>query len=387
MRILALHSRYRSRGGEDESFDVDVALLRERGDEVVEFVRHGAEFVRVPRVVGAARAVWNRPAATDLSGLLRAVRPDVAYVSNSFPALSASCLHALRRARLPVVFGVHNYRLACASGLLYRDGASCTRCVGRRVPVPAVTNRCYHGSTAASAAAAAATAAVHWELRRAGDRVTFTALSERVRRFLVDAVGIAADRVHLKWQTLRHVPAPSWSPEDFLLFAGRLEPEKGVREAIDAVSAVPGARLVVVGHGSLAEDVRRRARTDRVTVLGPRPLHEVVALMSRARATLMPSLWDEPFGRVAMESLACATPVVVGDPGGISDLVRDTGSGLAVPAHDAQALRAAVHTVYTDPEWTVGRRRAARAAFDRHLAPGVAVDRLRGILATAARHS
>jgi glycosyltransferase involved in cell wall biosynthesis len=376
VKVLALHSRYRTRAGEDESFDTEVALLRDRGHQVVELVRHGAALVdRGPLARGAA-AVWNAEAARAVEAAVEADHPDVAYVNNVFPGLTASVLRALDRAGVPVLLAVRNYRLACVRGVLFRDGRRCVDCVGRRLALPGVAHGCYADSRPASAAATAAQLATRAALP-AGAR--YAAVSEHVRGFLV-RLGVPADRVEVKPNTVAAVPAPA-GPEPYLLFVGRLQPEKGVRVALDAVAAVPGARLVVVGSGPMADEVRGSAR---VELLGERPHAEVLALMARATATLVPSRWDEPFGRVAMESLACGTPVVVSDRGGLPE-IPDPSCGLVVDPEDGPAMAAAVASVVAGGRWAGSARLAARERFAARFSPAAVGQNLERLLAAAAQ--
>ena len=85
----------------------------------------------------AVRSVWSRRAQAHVSEVIRDFQPSVVHVHNTFPLLSPSVLQsAARHAR--VVVTIHNYRLACANGLFVRDGATCTDCLDRRLPLPAV---------------------------------------------------------------------------------------------------------------------------------------------------------------------------------------------------------------------------------------------------------
>jgi glycosyltransferase involved in cell wall biosynthesis len=384
LRIVALHSTYQSHGGEDVAFDEEVALLRDRGHDVFELVRHASDLVRCRPATRARRVVWNAAAAVDLAAVVRRVRPDVAYVSNYFPALSASCLDVLGRSGVPAVLAVRNYRLACVSGQLFRDGAGCRACVGRPIPAPAVRHACYHGNTAESAVAAAALMTVRRTLARHARTVHFTPVSEHVRRFVL-RLGFAADRVVTKPDTLRNVPEARWSADDYVLLAGRLEPEKGLRAALDALQVTPGLRLRVVGEGSQLSEARHRGLGERVEFLGHRPPAEVLRLMSGARATLVPSLWDEPFGRVAMESLACGTPVIVSDRGGVAEVPEHSVSGLVVDPTDGSALAGALDRVRQEEWWRGGARRAARARFDARYSPDVVGPVFEAILHAAVR--
>jgi glycosyltransferase involved in cell wall biosynthesis len=389
LRIVALHSTYRIRGGEDECHDTDLALLAALGHRVVEFRRQASDLARAWPARRAARVVWNGDAAAALTRLVREFRPEVAYVGSSFSALSASCLDVLGRLRVPIVLAIRNYRLACASGVLFRDGAECRICVGRRVPVAAVRHGCYRGQ-GASVVAVTAMLAQRETLARHADRVWYLPESRHVAEFLRQ-VGVAADRITVKPTTLRNVPTPTWSAGDHVLLAGRLEPEKGLAEAVEAVRATPGLRLIVVGAGSELDRLLAQGRladlAGRVEVLGHRSQPEVLRLMAGARATLAPSLWAEPSGRVALESLACGTPIVVGDRGGMREIPEHARSGLIVNPADPVALAGALARVQRDEWWRTGARVAARARFEAGYSPAAVGARLVAVLRAAAAAS
>jgi glycosyltransferase involved in cell wall biosynthesis len=373
LRMVALNSAYRVRGGEDEAYAVQIALLRECGHEVVELTRSAATLAAEPAARRAARVVWNTEAATALAALLRRYRPQVAYLNNTFPALSASTLAVLARHGVPAVLPVHNYRLACVTGLAYRDGASCLECVGR-APLGALRHGCYHGR-GASAVAVPALLAMRAVLARHPGLVRFLPFSAHLRAFLL-RIGFQPDQIAaVTPQTVLCPPEPVWTSGAHILLAGRLEPEKGLAAALDAVRATAGLRLLVAGGGSELDRLRAAGALSgldgRVELLGRLPPAEVLRLMSTARATLVPSLWDEPYGRVAMESLACGTPVLAADRGGLREIPEHGVSGLLVDPADPAALAAALDRVWREDWWATGGRVAARARFDEHHSPAV----------------
>ena len=136
----------------------------------------------------------------------------------------------------------------------------------------------------------------------------------------------------------------------FVLFAGRLSPEKGVLELVEAANGIP---LVVVGDGPLREQVP-----------GARGFvahDELLRLYGRAAVVAVPS-YREGFGVVCAEAMAHARPVVASAVGGLLDLVADGETGIHVPAGDVPALRAALERLLGDPEL---RRRFGEAGRER----------------------
>ena len=154
-----------------------------------------------------------------------------------------------------------------------------------------------------------------------------------------------------------------------VVFAGRLEVEKGVQTLIDAMPAlrraVPGIRAVVIGEGGADRDLRAHARRrrlgDAVTFLGYVSETDLRALISAADVAVVPSLY-EPFGFVALEAIVLGAPLVVARTGGLATIVDDGQTGWQFAPGDARALAEAVGEALSDPR--EARRRAARARAD-----------------------
>src|SRR5258706_3755867 len=138
MRVLVVHNYYRRRGGEDEVFAAETRLLRDRGIEVIEYVEHNEKVDHMSRVAVALQTIWSRPSRRAIQRVLSDHRPDVAHFHNTFALVSPSAYYACQEAGVPVVQTLHNYRLLCPAATLFRDGAPCEDCVGRRVPLAGV---------------------------------------------------------------------------------------------------------------------------------------------------------------------------------------------------------------------------------------------------------
>ena len=135
---------------------------------------------------------------------------------------------------------------------------------------------------------------------------------------------------------------------DYLLYLGRLSPDKGCHRAIDVAEEV-GAPLKIAGkmHDAAEKyyfetEVRPRL-SERVEYLGEVSHGEKVDLLQNARATLFPIQWEEPFGLVMIESMACGTPVIATRRGAVPEVVADGRTGIVVDeaSEMAGALEAA----------------------------------------------
>ena len=188
---------------------------------------------------------------------------------------------------------------------------------------------------------------------------------------------------HMRWEVTRLFDLPDkvdvvpngidvdrWAPSEravklarstyagegpLLLFAGRLEYEKGVQTVLRALPRLrrrhPGLKLVVAGVGT-QEDVLRELVVElkiskAVTFTGYLEPEALAALAAAADVAVVPSIY-EPFGLVALEAAAVGTPVVVADTGGLREFVEHLETGLRFAADDVAGLAAAVTAVLRD---------------------------------------
>ncbi len=385
MKILLCHTYYTQRGGEDQSFEDERALLVDGGHEVVEYVRRNEAMNDMGAVAAAATTLWNRRAAAEVAELVRRKRPDVVHCTNTFPLLSPAVCHAAQRGGAAVVQALRNYRLLCAGATLMRDGRPCEDCVGRIVPWPAIVHRCYHDSTAASAAVVAMQM-VHRAMGTWRHKVdAFFTLTEFARSKFV-AAGLPAERVHVKHNSVHPDPGAGDGTGGYFAFAGRLSPEKGVTTLLKAWrrnATLPP--LKIVGDGPLAGDVAAAAASDsRIEWLGRRPERDVHRVFGAATAVIVPSVWYETFGRTIAEAFAGGTPVIASRLGAMAELVDDGRTGWLFAPGDAGDLARAVAACRDfSGERLAAMRSAARHEYERHFTAAQNYRRLIEIYETA----
>ncbi|MDT7827493.1 glycosyltransferase family 4 protein [Pricia sp. S334] len=151
--------------------------------------------------------------------------------------------------------------------------------------------------------------------------------------------------------------------DDYLLFYGRIHPDKGTREALD-IAANSDAKLIIAGliqdRGYYDEHVRPRIDGDKVVYLGNVDQRKGNQLLGDAKALLHPILFDEPFGLSVAEAMMCGTPVIAFDRGSMPELIEHGKSGFLV--RDVRAASEAVIMASTlDPRYI---RHYAREKFD-----------------------
>ena len=167
--------------------------------------------------------------------------------------------------------------------------------------------------------------------RGVGDRVRFVAISDAQRRHVPELrhVDVVYNGIDLERYPFRE------RKEDFLLFLGRTSPDKGPRRAVEAARAA-GMPLVMAVKRADPLEVEHWERDvepvlgDDTTVLGEITAEEKTDLLARARAVLFPIDWEEPFGLVMTEAMACGTPVIATPRGAVPEVMVDGVTGFVV---------------------------------------------------------
>ena len=394
MRVLLIHNRYRSAmpSGENRVVDQESEELARAGHEVRRFEKDSDEIEHWPAAQKAllpARVVWSGKSHRELAATLRGYRPDVVHVHNTFPLIGASVLYASRDASVPVVATIHNYRLMCASGDLMRQGAVCHDCV-RRLPVPGAVHGCYRGSRAATAPLVVATIAHRKAWRSLVSAYVFISAAQRDLHL---ALNLPPDRVFVRHNMIPYRDIQQTPRDPVVAYIGRLEQAKGVRLLMAAwdrylgSSHDPGLRLVIAGTGPLDREVAAWARRrPSVEMLGLIPPGQVRELMSRTRAVLVPSVWEEPFGLVVIEAMAAGTPAIAAGHGSFPELVTPGVDGVLFRPGDPDALARAVADVAAHQEKYEGYGRRAREIYEQRFNPDHSLKHLIEIYNFAITH-
>lgn len=280
----------------------------------------------------AASMVYNREAASQMTSLITDSRPDIAHAHNIYHQLSPSILVALKRAGIPTVLTLHDYKLLCANMLMLTpDGVLCEKCGGRQFH-HAVTNKCVKGSTAASLVCCVEES-LHRMLGLYDRNVDlFISPSEFLRDKLVQYNRIRKDRiVVLRNYANTEVIQPEYEPGDYGLFMGRLDRVKGVMTLLEAAKRVKPFKIKIAGRGELFDLAQKfivENNLDNVELLGFRTGDDLVQLTRKSRFVIVPSEWYENCPMVILEAFAAGKPVIGSRIGGIPELVRDGEDGL-----------------------------------------------------------
>lgn len=383
MRILFVHNFYQNFGGEDACALAEKAMLESRGENLILYTRDNKELRKyslLERVAVPLEAVDSARTRQEVSEIVRHQRPDVAYVHNFFPLVSPSLYETVHKLGVPCVQVAHDFRFVCPNALLYTNGAICEDCAHGDF-FSAIRNRCYRNSYLASIVAASVIASAR--RNSVFDLISaFVCPTEFSKLKLVEA-GVPEHKLVVK---PHFIDASAVEPKfggRYVLYLGRLAPEKGVETLVRAMEKNRKIALKIVGTGPLEKELRAyicEKRLKNIALAGFKSGAEKWRILRDSAFVVVPSECYETFGLSALEAYTAGKCVIASRLGALPYIVEDGRSGLLFRAGDVDELSEMIRRLWSQPEEIEEMGRFARGLAETKYTPEENVAMLRQIL-------
>jgi len=353
MRVLKVHNYYTGWGGEDTVLHAEMALLRSRGHDVIEYFEDNKKIKTMNQLSVALQTIWSNSSYQKLKVFLRETKPDIVHFHNTFPLISPSAYYACQDLGIPVVQTLDNQRLMCPATSFYRDGKLCLDCLGKTPPWPGVVHACYHDSYLHTAVVASMLTYHRW-IRTWQTKIDVFLCSTNFYRDLFVQAGFPAEKIVIMPHFVPEA-APSNSVDqrgDYALFVGRLDPEKGVKTLLEAWRNLDFP-LKIRGNGRLDVWARKFVtQNDLRSVQFIERLEEdaLSKLIGNARFLIMPSEgYYETFGMVIVEAHSRAVPVLASNIGVVPEILSDNQTGVLFEPGNPLDLAAKARWLWDHP--------------------------------------
>lgn len=352
MRVLIVNKFARVTGGADQHCLELTDELRRLGHEVRwlstsdagnlettgRFVpchvthQNRAALSRREQALVARDAMWNGAAVRAMETLLDEFRPNVVHAHKLYPQLSVAPLVLAHRRGVPVVQTLHDYEMISASAINH-SRANVDRTEDK------LAYRLLNTLT--------------FPVRRTLHRKSIT-------RFISISTYVAEQHARhgIRSAVIPNAVEPLPGTDvplqgrTAVVFAGRLDPNKGVEDLLECARLLPHRQFVVAGAGALASTVETAARqSPNVRYLGWIDHAELAEVVRHAIVLLVPSRWQEPGGLVALSAISVGTPVIAYDRGGLAETVRETGGGVVVPPNPTALASACESLCANSQRW------------------------------------
>jgi glycosyltransferase involved in cell wall biosynthesis len=377
MNIALVHNRYAVDSGEETVVENIADLISAHGHDVALFTRSSSEISTM--LLGRTRAffsgIFNFSVMKAFRGFLSQSKPDIVHIHNLFPLISPSVLIECRRAHLPVVMHVHNYRLVCPNGLHMpkTDLRICEKCCGGR-EYWCVLKNCEGDFPKSLGYALRSYVARKAHLYRANVSI-YACLTPFQKQRLVSQ-GYPENRMVVLPNMVRVEDKPDTrSPGDYVGFVGRVSPEKGIGIFLKAAKKCPHIEFRVAGSFDRMPKILTQA-PDNCRFLGHLRSGELSQFYRFSRIVVAPSLWYETFCLIAMEAQAYGKPVICSRLGALPEVVDCGVTGLLFQTGDADELAEKIQYLWDRPDLCRRMGDAGREKFRRSYSPQQYYERL-----------
>jgi len=361
VKVAVFHSFYRTEwpSGENIAVQQQIDSLCRAGIEIMEFFRHTDRESQKPwyRIKTAAQIATGHDFYDPLPAI-QEFAPDLIQIHNLTPNFGTNWLS---KTHVPIVTTLHNFRTACANGLLYRDGRVCLECPTKGSK-SAVLHGCYQDSRIASVPLAIA--------NRGGSatspiieasQVVITQ-SSRVHEFMAQE-GVLPQKLRLIPGFVEEVHSGVTDPPEQprFVFVGRDTPEKGLSQLLE----IWPNRYPIDVMGSAWPDSDGNPINDNVHFLGIQDRQTIRSQLPRYSALVFPGrVWEGAYPLVVREALEAGIPVISLEGSSAADLVSEASVGATYRDGSISELTQAIETVLSSGSEF---RFAARTFFENNL--------------------
>ncbi|KKS96698.1 MAG: glycosyltransferase [Candidatus Gottesmanbacteria bacterium GW2011_GWA2_43_14] len=277
-----------------------------------------------------SRMFYSREARRKISDLLDIFPAEIAHIRSVYHHLSPSLLFELKKRGIPVVQTLGDYHLIAPNYSLFHDGKIC------EITKPqnyhrAILHRCVKGSYSASLACAIELylqTKFRWYVNNVN---FFISPSLFMKKKLVE-YGLPQEKIiHLPHFVDNRKYKAVYEDSGYILYFGRLSPEKGLLFLLEVMSGLPEIKLKIAGRGPLLAALSsavRRKKLSNVELVDFREDRELKTLIAGSRFVVLPSVWYENFPNSLLEAAAGGKPAAASDIGGIPELVENERTGL-----------------------------------------------------------
>ncbi|MGN0804710.1 MAG: glycosyltransferase family 4 protein [Candidatus Coproplasma sp.] len=346
MKVLLVNKFHYMKGGSERYYFTLAEAFKARGDEVVFFAMHDAEnepcyqspyFVSNVGVNGGIKSklkmvlhiAYSKEAYGKMTELLKKENPDVVILNLVHKQITCSVIDAIKdyNPNIKILWTMHDLITVCpAYTMLDGKGQICEKCLDGNFN-NCKKNKCIHGSTLMSYLST-------YEAKKIKKKGWYNKVDTFIcpSQFYADKLKsgnftkspIICLRNPLPLDTVYEC---NDHDDGYILYFGRLSPEKGVKTLIDA-SVQANVRLVVLGTGPIEAELHEYANDfANVEFKGFQKGQALTNYIKNARCVVLPSEWYENGPYSAMEAMALGKPLIVSNLGGLPELVEDGKNG------------------------------------------------------------
>lgn len=350
MRILIVHNNYGKYSGEEAVVDKMAEMFRNHGHEVF-FYRRTTEGVRESlqgKIKGFLSGIYSPTGVKGMRRALTQFKPDIVNVHNLYPFISPAALFECKKAGVPVIMTVHNYRLICPTGLFMRNGLPCETCLDKGNEWSCIKYNCEKSLLKS----------IGYTLRNVVARKTgaykkcvnvFSCITEFQKKKLIQA-GFDKEKIVVIPNSveLRHDDI-SYTEGEYVAYIGRLSYEKGYDLLFEVARRNPNIKICFAGatRDSFDGDL-----PDNVELKGYLKGNVLDSFITKSRFVVMPSRCYEGFPVAILEAAQHKKPTIGPNHGGFTEIIGkgENAIGLLFKPNDIDDLERQITALWNNSD-------------------------------------
>jgi glycosyltransferase involved in cell wall biosynthesis len=367
MKVLMIHNEYAAVSGEEVQFYHIAGILRKNKHNVELYTRSSAEIGKklFDKVKAFFTGIYNPSSKKKINEILDIVKPDVVFVQNLFPLISPSILPKLKKAGVPVVMRVANYRLMCPNGLHLSHGEVCERCLQSN-EFWCILRNCEENIFKS----------IGYALRNAVARImgfytksvsAYICASQFLRNRMISA-GYDKKKIHVIPNIVPNVEIGRREELDtdrsYVAYVGRISIEKGIYVLLEAARMCPDIPFKLAGNINPSFRLPDPLPQN-VQLVGFMKQDDLSSFYKQSRIFISTSICFETFGISVAEAMLYSKPVIVSRIGVFPEFVQDGVTGLLTELGNAEDLADKIKYLWNRPDLChkmgeAGRERALK---------------------------
>ncbi len=355
MKVLIIHNKYSKFSGEEAVVESQIKLLQNNDYQVITYFRSSEELEEMPnaKIKAFFSALYNANSIADIKDIINKEKPDLVHIHNLYPLISPAILPVIKKMGIPIVMTVHNYRLLCANGLFFNNGKICEKCTGTGKELNCITNNC-ESSIFKSTGYALRNFWARKNKYYIDNVDIFLCLTEFQKNKLISN-GFLFDRCKVipnfydKEDQVTDFDIPK---KNYVAFAGRISPEKGIPLLLEAARKLPHIPFQLAGEirNGYADELNIPKN---VTLRGMLTSDELSNFYRNAYCLVFPSICYEGFPMVFPEAMAHKLPIIAPNMAGYPEIAVDNENGLLFEPSNIKSLVDAIKKLWDNRELSV----------------------------------
>lgn len=352
MKILLVHNDYGKYSGEEAVVDRLATMWISHRHHVAQLRQStaGSRENLTGKIRGFCAGLYCPSGVKAMRKALLREKPDVVNIHNLYPFISPAALFECKKAKIPVVMTVHNFRLICPTGLFMRNGKPCERCLEKGNEWGCVRYNCEH-SLLKSVGYAARSAVARLTKAYSECVDQFACITDFQRTKLIQA-GFPANRISVIPNRMDDPASYTPSKGKYVAYIGRLSHEKGFDLLIEVARKHPQIAFRFAGAQRSATTIKI---PENVTFMGYLYGKDLEDFIRNACFVAMPSRCYEGFPMAILEAAQYGKPTIGPNHGGFTEIIGkgEKAIGKLFTPNDIDDLERQITALWEQPQTVV----------------------------------